>query len=335
MRALLLDTYQNGRFRAADIESPLPANGQLRIRVHASGVNPIDYKIRRGDASFAMPELPAILGTDVAGVVTEVGAGVTGFSVGDEVYGMAGGVRGLPGSLAEFMTADASMFASKPRNLSMREAAALPLVALTAWEGLVDRAHLRAEIQAGNKPKVLVQGGAGGVGHIVVQLAKALGADVYATASGAKLELVRELGATPIDYTSTPVEQYVQQYTDGEGFDLIYDTVGGDTLEASLGAVRHYGHIVSCVAYQPHNLAISSLRNADISGEFVLYPMLSGERRAHQGAILRELTGLVEAGKIRPVLDPRRFTLDTAMEAHEAVERGANIKVVIDVMTQA
>src|ERR1700761_7174957 len=188
MRALLLDTYQNGRFRAADIESPPPTNGQLRIRVHASGVNPIDYKIRQGRAPFAMPDLPAILGTDVAGVVTEVGEGVTGFAVGDEVYGMAGGVRGLPGSLAEFMTADASMFASKPRNLSMREAAALPLVALTAWEGLVDRAHLRAEVQTGKKLKVLVQGGAGGVGHIVVQLAKALGADVYATASGAKLE---------------------------------------------------------------------------------------------------------------------------------------------------
>ncbi|TCG07294.1 quinone oxidoreductase [Paraburkholderia steynii] len=331
MRAFLLDTYQNGRFRAADIESPLPANGQVRIRVHASGVNPIDNKIRQGEASFAMPNLPAILGTDVAGVVTEVGAGVTAFAVGDEVYGMAGGVRGLPGSLAEFMTVDASMLAKKPRNLSMREAAALPLVALTAWEGLVDRANL----QPGTRQKVLVQGGAGGVGHIVVQLASALGAEVYATASNAKQELVRKLGATPIDYTKTTVEQYVQQYTDGKGFDLIYDTVGGDTLEASLGAVRHYGRVVSCAAYETHNLATSSLRCADISGVFVLYPMLSGERRAHHGAILRKLTERVEAGEIRPVLDPRRFTLDTAMEAHDAVEKGANIKVVIDVMTAA
>jgi NADPH:quinone reductase len=331
MRALLLDSYQNGRFRTADIESPLPANGELRIRVHASGVNPIDYKIRQGEASFAAPDLPAILGTDVAGVVTEVGAGVTGFAVGDEVYGMAGGVRGLPGSLAEFMTVDASMLARKPRNLSMREAAALPLVALTAWEGLVDRANL----QPGNKPKVLVQGGAGGVGHIVVQLAKALGGDVYATASAGKQDLVRELGATPIDYTNTTVEQYVQRYTDGKGFEIIYDTVGGDTLQASLGAVRHYGRVVSCAAYGTHNLAISSLRCADISGVYVLYPMLSGERRAHHGAILRELTALVEAGDIRPVLDPRRFTLDTAMEAHDAVEKGANIKVVIDVVAHA
>jgi NADPH2:quinone reductase len=331
MRALLLDTYQNGRFRAAEIDSPRPADGQLRIRVHASGVNPIDYKIRQGRASFAMPDLPAILGTDVAGVVTEVGAGVTGFAIGDEVYGMAGGVRGLPGSLAEYMTVDASMIAKKPRNLSMREAAALPLVALTAWEGLVDRANL----QPGRKQKVLVQGGAGGVGHIAVQLAKALGAEVYASASTGKQDLVRVLGATPIDYTNTTVEQYVQQYTDGKGFEIIYDTVGGATLEASLGAVRHYGRVVSCAAYGTHNLATSSLRCADISGVCVLYPMLSGERRAHHGAILCELTVLVEAGEIRPVLDPRRFTLDTAMEAHDAVENGAHIKVVIDVVTDA
>ncbi|MHB9841685.1 zinc-dependent alcohol dehydrogenase family protein [Paraburkholderia terrae] len=327
MRASILDSYENGHFREVAIESPYPAAGQLRIRVHASGVNPIDYKIRKGQATFAMPELPAVLGTDAAGVVTEVGTGVEGFAVGDEVYGLAGGVRGLPGSLAECMTVEAAFMAKKPANLTMREAAALPLVSLTAWEGLVDRAN----VQAGQK--VLVHGGAGGVGHIAVQVAKALGADVYATASSQKLALVRELGATPIDYTTTTVDQYLQQYTGGKGFDVIYDTVGGSTLDASLGAVRHYGRIVSCAAYGTHNLAVSSLRCADISGVFVLYPMLGGERRAHHGAILREITRLAEAGKVRPVVDARRFTLDTAMDAHHAVEAGANVKVVIDIAT--
>ncbi|MFT4064838.1 zinc-dependent alcohol dehydrogenase family protein [Paraburkholderia sp.] len=326
MRALLLDTYQNGRFRVADIESSLPAAGQLRLRVHASGVNPLDYKIRQGRAPFAAPELPAVLGTDVAGVVTEVGAGVQGFAAGDEVYGLAGGVRGLQGSLAEFMTVDAALMAKKPANLTMREAAALPLVALTAWEGLVDRAHVQPA------QTVLVQGGAGGVGHLAVQIAKALGADVYATASSRKHDLMRQFGATPIDYTSTTIEQYLRQYTGGKGFDVVYDTVGGDTLEASLGATLPYGRVVSCAAYGTHNLATSSFRCADISGVFVLYPMLGGERRAHHGAILREITALVEAGKIRPIVDPRRFTLDTAMEAHDAAEAGATIKVVIDVV---
>jgi NADPH:quinone reductase len=329
MRALILDTYQNGRFREADIESPLPARGELRIRVYASGVNPLDYKIRKGQAPFAAPTLPAVLGTDVAGVVTEVGAGVKGFSVGDEVYGLPGGVRGLQGSLAEFMTVDAALMAKKPTNLTMREAATLPLVALTAWEGLVDRAN----VQPGQT--VLVQGGAGGVGHLIVQLAKALGAEVYATASTRDQALVSQLGATPIDYTKMTVEQYVQKYTDGKGFDIVYDTVGGATLEASLGATRHYGRVVSCAAYDTHNLAISSFRSADISGVFVLLPMLSGERRAHHGEILRAVTKLVEAGKIRTFVDPRRFTLDTAMEAHDAVEGGANIKVVIDVFAPA
>lgn len=327
MRALILDSFQNGRFRAADIESSLPANGELRIRVHASGVNPIDYKILKGQAPFAAPTLPAVLGTDVAGVVTEVGAGVQGFAVGDEVYGLPGGVRGLQGSLAEFMTVSAELMARKPVNLTMREAAALPLVALTAWEGLVDRAN----VQPGQT--VLVQGGAGGVGHVAVQIAKALGADVYATASSRKLDLVRKLGATPIDYTDTTVEQYLQQYTAGKGFDIVYDTVGGDTLQESLGATRPYGRIVSCAAYGTHNLAASSFRCADISGVFVLYPMLSGELRARHGAILREVAQLAEAGKVRPVLDPRRFTLDTAVEAYAAAESGADVKVVIDVVT--
>jgi len=133
MRALILDTYQNGRFREADIESRSPGRGELRIRVHASGVNPVDGLIRTGLAPYAMPKLPAVLGTDAAGIVTDVGPGVEGFAVGDEVYGLAGGVRGLPGSLAEFMTVDAALMAKKPVNLTMREAAALPLVALTAW----------------------------------------------------------------------------------------------------------------------------------------------------------------------------------------------------------
>ncbi|VIO72961.1 2-haloacrylate reductase [Bradyrhizobium ivorense] len=327
MRALVLDSYKNGRFRDADISARTPKEGELQIRVHTSGVNPIDYLIRTGQAPFAMPELPAVLGTDAAGVVTEVGPGVKGFAVGDEVYGLAGGVRGLPGSLAEFMTVDAALMAKKPTNLSMREAAALPLVALTAWEGLVDRSH----VQPGQK--VLVQGGAGGVGHVVVQLAKAFGADVYATAQPQKRDLVRELGATPIDYTTTAVAQYVGKYTDGKGFDIIYDTVGGNTLEASLGAVRHYGRVASCAAYEAHNLAISSFRCADISGVFVLYPMLSGERRAHHGEILREVAKLAEAGKVRPILDSRTFTLDTATDAYDAVKAGGNIKVVIDVVS--
>lgn len=326
MRALILDDYEGTGFRDARIDLTAPAPGEVQVKIHASGVNPIDYKIRTGQAPYAMPVLPAVLGTDMAGEIVAIGANVKGFAVGDQVYGLTGGVRGLQGSLAEYANVDAVLLAPKPKNLSMHEAAAIPLVALTAWEGLVDRAN----VQAGQK--VLVQGGSGGVGHMVVQIAKALGAEVFATTTTEKLALVRKLGATAIDYTQTSVEQYVQEYTRGQGFDIVYDTVGGPTLEASLGATRHYGRVVSCAAFGPHNLAVSSLRSTDISGVFVLHPMLSGERRAHHGDILRRVTEMVEAGRVRPVLDPRRFTLDTAMAAHDAVEHGANVKVVIDVI---
>ena len=327
MRALILDHYEDGVLRDATLSLGRPESGQVQVKIHASGVNPIDYKIRTGQAPYAMPVLPAVLGTDLAGEVVAVGADVSAFAVGDHVYGLTGGVRGLQGSLAEYANVDADLLAVKPKNLSMREAAALPLVALTAWEGLVDRAN----VQPGQK--VLVQGGAGGVGHMAVQLAKALGAQVFATAGPAKQALLRELGATAIDYTTTDTAHAVQDHTAGLGFDIVYDTVGGATLEASLGATRHYGRIVSCAAFGPHNLAVSSLRSADVSGVFVLHPMLSGERRAHHGEILRRISALVEAGQLRPVLDARRFTLDTALAAHHAVEHGANIKVVIDIVT--
>lgn len=326
MMALLLESYEDQAFTKTEIEIPRPGPGEVLVRIKASGVNPIDYKIRTGAAPYAMPELPAIIGTDMAGEVISTGEGVTAFKVGDEVYGLTGGVRGLQGSLAQYVAVDANLIALKPSNLTMREAAALPLVFLTAWEGLVDHAH----VSQGDR--VLVNGGAGGVGHMVVQLACALGAEVFATASGGKCERVRQLGATPINYREQSVEQYVETCTDGKGFDIIYDTVGGDALSSVLGAVKHYGHITSCGAFGEYDITTSSLKSATLSAVFVLLPMLSGERRSHHGEVLTTLTRLVEEGQVVPMVDNRHFTLDTALEAHKAVEDGsASIKIVIDV----
>ncbi|WP_083100108.1 zinc-dependent alcohol dehydrogenase family protein [Pseudophaeobacter leonis] len=330
MQALMLDDYTTGAFRPARIIRPVPQAGEVLVRIKASGVNPIDYKIRTGEAPYAMPELPAVLGTDLAGVVEAVGDGVgegaARFKPGDEVYGLTGGVRGLAGSLAEFAAVDADLLALKPRNISMREAAAIPLVALTAWEGLIDR----ADVQPGHK--VLVQAGAGGVGHMAIQIARARGAQVFATARPRSLETLRELGATPIDITTTSVPGYVGQHTNGNGFDIVYDTVGGDILDASFEAVAHYGHVVSCAAFGQHSLATGSLRAATLSGVYVLLPMMSGSLRAHHGKILGEVASLVEAGHIKPRVDPRRFDLDSALAAHQAVEQGgASGKIVIDV----
>jgi NADPH:quinone reductase-like Zn-dependent oxidoreductase len=267
---------------------------------------------------------------DLAGVVRAVGVGVERFRVGDAVYGLAGGVGGLQGSLAEYAAVDADLLALKPANLAMREAAALPLVAITAWEGLVDRARTRAG------DKVLVHGGAGGVGHVAVQIAKALGADVYATVSSEQADTVRRFGATPIDRATATVDDYVAQHTGGRGFDVIYDTVGGAVLDASFRAARTCGgHVVSALGWGTHALAPLSFRAATYSGVFTLLPMLTGQGRAHHGEILAQVAALVESGRLAPLMDPRRYTLDTALDAHDVVAAGqARGRIVVDVRPQ-
>ena len=311
-------------------QRPLPdvSAGQVLVRIHASGVNPLDAKIRAGAAGHAHQPLPAVLGLDMAGVVERVGAGVTRFAPGDQVYGMVGGVGGLPGTLAQYVAADADLLAHKPASLSMREAAALPLIAITAWEGLVDRAR----VQAGQQ--VLVQGGAGGVGHIVVQLARAFGAQTWATVSPRQAGAVREYGATPIDYTTSTPEDYVRRHTADEGFDIVYDTVGGATLDASFVAARRYGgHVVSALGWGTHALAPLSFRAATYSGVFTLMPLLTGRGRAHHGEILRRVAALADAGHLRPRVDPTRFGLADAAAAHELATGGRALgKVVVNLV---
>jgi NADPH:quinone reductase len=266
-----------------------------------------------------------VLGLDMASVVEEVGPGVKTFRPGDEVYGMVGGVGGLQGTLAEFVAANADLIALKPRSLSMREAAALPLITITAWEGLVDRAKVRGG------QKVLVHAGAGGVGHIAVQLAKAFGAEVFATVSADKQHVVEEFGATPIDYRTLSTEQYVAIHTESQGFDVVYDTVGGATIDASFIAVKRYsGHVVSCLGWSTHSLAPLSFRGATYSGVFTLLPLLTGLGQAHHGAILREAAALADSGKLRPLLNQRRFSWADIDAAHATVESGALGKVVVD-----
>ncbi|GAA3494038.1 zinc-dependent alcohol dehydrogenase family protein [Streptomyces prasinosporus] len=326
MRAMVLEEFA-GPLEVREIDRPTPGEGQVLVRVHASGVNPLDTKIRAGRAAHARVRPPAVLGMDLAGQVVETGAGVSGFTPGDEVYGLTGGVGDLQGSLAQFAAVDARLLARKPATLSMREAAALPLAVITAWEGLVDRAGVRAG------QKVLVHGGAGGVGSVAVQIAAARGAEVFATASAARTPLVRRLGAVPIDYTSVPVDRYVAEHTGGAGFDIVFDTVGGPVLDASFEAVRTYtGHVVSALGWGTHALAPLSFRAATYSGIFTLLPMLTGRGREHHGEILREAAALVDEGKLRPLLDGTRYTLADVADAHRSVESGtADGKVVVDV----
>jgi len=214
MNALLVDAA-HAPLRLVSIDRPAPAAGQVLVRIKASGINPLDAKIRAGQAGHARQPLPAVLGMDLAGVIESLGEGVSDWAVGDEVYGLATGIGGAQGSLAEFAAVDARLLARKPANLSMREAAALPLVLITAWEGLVDRARVGAD------QSVLIHGGAGGVGHVAVQIAKALGARVFATGSARHQAEIESFGATFIDYRQQGVEEYVAQHTAGEGFDIV------------------------------------------------------------------------------------------------------------------
>ncbi|TDU01997.1 NADPH:quinone reductase-like Zn-dependent oxidoreductase [Streptomyces sp. 846.5] len=326
MRAVILHEFDTPLV-LGEIEKPTAGPGQVLVEIRASGVNPLDTKIRAGKAAHARRTLPAVLGMDLAGVVEAVGAGVTGFAPGDEVYGMTGGVGDLQGSLAQYAAVDARLLAHKPASLTLREAAALPLVVITAWEGLVDRAQVRAG------QKVLVHGGAGGIGHVAVQIARARGAEVFATASSSRLDVVKSLGATPIDYTTTSTDEYVAEHTGGEGFDVIFDTVGGSVLDASFAAVRTYtGHVLSALGWGTHSLAPLSFRGATYSGVFTLLPMLTGRGREHHGEIMREAAALADAGELKPLLDPRRFTLATVADAHAAVESGtARSRIVVDV----
>ncbi len=326
MRAMVLQ-QAGGAFLPTDLPKPVPQAGQVLVRIHASSINPLDIKIRAGQAAHARHPVPAVLGIDLAGVVEQVGEGVTGFAPGDAVYGMAGGVGGVQGTAAQYAAVDADLLAHKPVNLSMREAAAMPLVAITAWEGLVDRAR----VQAGHK--VLVHGGAGGVGHVVVQIAHAFGAQVFATGSEKDRAAIESLGAVFIDYRNSTVADYVAAHTAGDGFDVIYDTVGGATLDASFAAVRPYtGHVVSALGWGEHKLAPLSFRGATYSGVFTLMPLLTGRHRTHHGHILAEAAKLSEAGKLRVRLDARRFTLEEIDAAHSVFSSGqAQGKLVLDI----
>ncbi|MGC4109798.1 MAG: zinc-dependent alcohol dehydrogenase family protein [Nocardioides sp.] len=325
MKALVLQEFDTD-LTLTDVPRPVPGPGEVLVRIEASGVNPLDTKIRTGAADHAQVSVPAVLGIDLAGTVVELGPGTDDrFAVGDEVYGMTGGVGPHQGSLAEYAAVDADLLAPKPARLSMVEAAALPLAVITAWEGLVDRANVSpADL-------VLVHGGGGGVGSVAVQIALALGAVVFATEVGAGLERVRALGAEPIDALATTVEEYVESATGGRGFDVVFDTRGGAALDASFTAVReHTGHVVSILGWGSHSLAPLSFRGASYSGVFTLLPLLTGRGRAHHGEILRAAGELVDAGSLSPRLASERYDWDSVMDAHHAVEKGSAGKVVVD-----
>lgn len=328
MKAMILNTYGgDAEFQLTDLAPPSIKAGQVLVRVAASSVNTVDTMIRQMGKDLPLsPDLPAVLGMDFAGTVEAIGEGVTHFAPGDEVYGCAGGLADLQGTLAEYMLADARLIAHKPKSLSMREAAALPLVGITAFEGLQ-----RANVSAGQK--VLVHGGTGGVGHVAVQLAKHLGAEVYATVSAEKqLEIIRNYGATGINYKTENVADYVAKHTDETGFDVVFDSVGGANMSNSFAAAALNGQVVSTVAMLELDLTPAHFKGLSLHVVFMLIPMLHNHKREDHGAILSKLAEIADAGALKPLLDETAFSLEEVGKAHDRLSSGqATGKVVIHI----
>ena len=328
MRAQVLQQYgPDSRFELKDIPNPTVQPGHLLVQVKATSLNPLDSKIRILGLPLA-PDLPAVLHGDVAGIVKEVGEGVKGFQVDDEIYGCAGGVKGQGGALAEYMVVDAQLMAHKPAKLDFSQSAALPLVSITAWEGLIDRAH----IQPGQT--VLIHGAAGGVGHIALQIAIIKDASVFATASSTdKGDIGRRLGAKEIIYYRKELpEAYVKRLTDGNGFDIVFDTIGGPNIDQSFLAAANNGQVITIVSMSSHDLTPMHLRGLSLHVVFMPLPLLTGQGRPHQGHILRQIAQWVDEGKLTPLVDPTRFTLNDVNAAHEYFESGKHTgKIVIEV----
>jgi NADPH2:quinone reductase len=332
MKAIVFETPGSPSvLKLQDIPAPtIQTETDVLVRLRAAGINPIDTKLRaRG--TFYPEKTPHVLGCDGAGVVEAVGAGVQSFQVGDEVFFCNGGLGGSIGTYAEFAIVDQRFLAIKPAALSFSEAAAAPLVLITAWESLYDRGRL----QAGQK--VLVHAGAGGVGHVAVQLAKLQGAEVCTTVSSEeKANFVKQLGAdSVILYKNTDVVDEVLTWTQGQGVDLAFDTVGGETFYQTIPAVKIYGDLVTILEPDPAlgNFKTARMRNLRISLELMLTPMLQSlvEEQEQQAHILQKCARLCDRNLLK-IHVSQTFPLEEARAAHELLETGSVTgKIVIEI----
>jgi len=326
MKAILMTAAGNADvLQLRDISKPeLPSPHHLLVKLAAAGVNPLDTKLRAKPAYYP-DKLPAILGCDGAGIVAETGSAVTRFKPGDAVYfcngGLGGNLGDEPGCYAEYTALHEEYCAAKPANLSLEESAALPLVLLTTWESLVERANL----QAGQT--ILIHAAAGGVGHVAVQIAHHLGAHIAVTVSDAKQAgLAHGLGAEKIiNYREQDFVQETLDWTQGKGADVVLDTVGGETFLRSLNAVRIDGKVVSILATPlgAADVQLARLRNLSLCYELMLTPQVLKlhDERIRQRKILEQGAQLVEAGKLG-VLVSHRLPLKNAAQAHRLIEAG-------------
>lgn len=328
MKAMVLPAPgDDTMFVLTELPDPVSRPGHLIVRVRAAGVNLVDCKLKRRGGP--VPQPPIVLGADFAGEVIAVADDVSDFEVGDRVFACGGGIAGSAGgALAEQILVDARLVAPMPASLPFREAAALPLAGITAWEGL-----RRAE--AGPGKSVLVIGGAGGVGHLAVQIACAWGATVTATVSAPdRAAVARRLGATHVVLRSMAEDlpAAFEAIHGGTGFDIVFDASGAGDLAMAIRQLRIGGQLVMISGAGTAVLGDAFRKAASVHFVYVLIPMLHGAGRSDHGAMLRNMTQLVETGRLVPLLDRHRFGLVDADEAFRRVESGGSLgKVVIDI----
>jgi alcohol dehydrogenase len=332
MKAFILDRYgSNDGVRAGEMPDPELRDDDVLVQICAASVNPLDLKIRDGKLKLILPyRLPLILGNDLAGIVVRVGPRVRRFKAGDEVYARPDQDR--IGAFAEFISIKEDAVANKPKELTMEEAASIPLVGLTAWQALIERAKLKAG------QKALIHAGSGGVGTIAVQLAKHLGATVATTTSTANIDWVKRLGADiVIDYRKDAFETVLQDY------DVVLDTLGGEALEKSLRVLKPGGKLISISGPPDPDFAqdIGSSWSLRLAMRLLSHRIRTKAKRHHvsysflfmraNGDQLREIGSLIDARVIRPVVD-RTFPFESTKEALAYVEKGrAKGKVIVKV----
>ncbi|MBD2773244.1 zinc-dependent alcohol dehydrogenase family protein [Iningainema tapete] len=302
---------------------------ELLVKLRAAGINPIDTKLRKR-GTFYPEQMPAILGCDGAGVVEAVGDRVQQFRVGDEVYFCNGGLGAHQGNYAEYTTVDERFVSRKGASVSFNDTAAAPLVLITAWEALYERGRLEPG------ERVLIHAGAGGVGHVAIQLAKLKGAEVCTTVSSQeKANFVKQLGADHvIFYKQTDFVQEVLNWTNGEGVDLAFDTVGGEILHKTFPAVRVYGDVVTILEPDANTIwKVARQRNLRIGLELMLTPMLLGmvEAQQHHAEILEQCARWMDAGKLK-IHVSQTFPLEDAKEAHKLLETGSTMGKIVLLM---
>lgn len=320
MKAMVINKFGRPEvFELKDIPIPEVKPGYVLVKVIASSLNPFEVKLRSGLLPEFTPQFPAVLNSDVSGVVVKVGENVEMYKVGDEVYGFVGGLRGEEGgALAEFVLVDEELLSIKPSNLDFKSAALFPLVGITAYRAIMETSHIKSG------DKVLIQGAAGGVGHIAIQFAKMLEAVVYATVSNEeKAEIAEHLGADyVINYKNTGVEEYVNQYTDGEGFDVVFDTIGGDNLINSFKAAKISGLVLTTNTRASVDLTLLHHKALILKAIFMILPVTTNTNRNEMGNILNEMKKMIEAGNLTIYRDKTEFKFSEIVEAHKYYEAG-------------